>query len=406
MTVNSYNSPADGTKSTLDAGTNSRQIRTDYWHRKGLSELPKETYFGQLNDVKKMPKHMGKKMSYYHQIPILDDENINDQGIDATGATITNGNLYASSKDVNTVANAIPTLDEHGGRKNRVGRTRKLIEGTIEKIGFFLEFSRDSLDFDTDDQVYGQHSMEMIKAANEIQEDLLQIDLLNGAGVVQYAGIATDDSEITGEGDNISEVTYSGLQRLAKALSDNRTPKQTLVITGSRMVDTAVVNSGMYMYVGSDMVQTLSRMKDHHDNPAFIGVEHYAYSGSVGTVNSINGEIGKVGEFRIIQVPEMMKWEGAGADETAANAGYQATGGKYDVFPMLVVGAQSFCSIGFQVDGKKTKFSINHVMPGGVQSVNKSDPYGEEGFMSIKFWYGTIIQRPERLGLFKTVARA
>ncbi|AUR97282.1 major capsid protein [Vibrio phage 1.238.A._10N.261.52.F10] len=400
-----YNDPAGGTNSDIDAGSGGRQINTEYWHKKALVEEAKETYFGQLSDTKNMPKHMGKKLSMYHYLPILSDENVNDQGIDASGATITDGNLYGSSKDVTTISGKIPLLGETGGRANRIGASRKVIEAEMTKIGFFTEFSKDALDFDTDNELYGHLSGEVIKAANELQEDLIQMDLLNGAGVVKFAGVATQTSEITGEGSEVSEVTYDDLQRLAKDMFDNRTPKQTKVIVGSRLVDTRVVNSAMYMYVGSDMVATLSRMTDHHGNPAFVGVEHYAHSGVAG-VNSINGEIGKVGEFRIVQVPEMQKWEGAGAAETGANAGYQATGAKYDVFPMLVVGAGSFSTIGFQTDGKSTKFKIKHSFPGDDVSYGAHDPFGEIGFMSIKFWYGTLIMRPERLGLVKTVARA
>lgn len=399
-----YRDPINGSKSDIDKGSNSRQVNTEYHHKMSLIEAAKETYFGQLSHAKSMPKHYGKKLTMYHYLPLLDDANINDQGIDAAGVTIVNGNLYGSSKDVTTVTGKIPLVGETGGRVNRVGHTRKLIEGEITKVGFFTEFSRDALDFDSDGELYGHLSREMIMAANEMQEDLIQADLLNGAGVLKYAGIATTDAEITGEGANISEVTYDDLQRLAIDLFNNRTPKKTNVIVGSRLVDTRVVNSALFMYVGSEMVPTLSRMVDHHGNPAFIGVEHYAYSG-VGGVNSINGEIGKIGDFRIIQVPEMMKWEGVGANETA-NAGYMATGGKYDAHPMLVVGDQSFATIGFQTDGKSTKFKIKHSFPGDNISYSSSDPFGEIGFMSIKFWYGSLVMRPERLGLIKTVARA
>jgi len=275
----------------------------------------------------------------------------------------------------------------------------------MEKVGFFTEFSRDALDFDTDNELYGHLSSEMIKAANELNEDLIQMDLLNGAGVVKYAGVATQDSEVIGEGSDISEVTYDDLQRLSIDLANNRTPKKTRVITGSRMVDTKVVNSGYYMYVGSEMVPTLSRMTDHHGNPAFVGVEHYAHAGVSG-VNSINGEIGKVGDFRIVQVPEMQKWAGAGAAETGANAGYTATGGNYDIHPMLVVGDGAFTTIGFQTDGKSTKFKIKYSNPGDDISYGAHDPFGEIGFISIKFWYGSLVMRPERLGLIKTVARS
>lgn len=399
-----YNDPAGGTKSDVDAGSGGRQINTEYWHKKALVEEAKEMYFGQLSNTTHMPKHYGKKLSMYHYLPILSDDNVNDQGIDASGATIVDGNLYGSSKDVTTISGKIPLLGETGGRANRVGTSRKTIEAEMYKVGFFTEFSKDALDLDTDNELYGHISGEMIKAANELNEDLIQMDLLMGAGIVKYAGAATQPTEITGEGDDISEVTYDDLQRLAKDLYDNRTPKQTKVIVGSRLVDTRVINSAMYMYCGSDMVATLTRMTDHHGNPAFVGVEHYAHSGVAG-VNSINGEIGKVGDFRIVQVPEMMSWRGAGAAETAANAGYQATGSKYDVFPMLVVGAGSFSTIGFQTGGKSTKFRIKHSFPQDDISYGAHDPFGEIGFMSIKFWYGTLIPRPERLAVLKTVAR-
>ena len=400
-----YNDPVGGVKSDVDKGTNGRQINTEFWHKKSLIEAAKETYFGALADTTNMPKHFGKKISMYHYLPILDDRNVNDQGINAAGATYAGGNLYGSSKDVGVISGKIPLLGETGGRANRVGTSRKVIEGTMQKIGFFTEFSRDALDFDTDNELYGHLSREMIMAANEMNEDLIQMDLLNGAGVVRYAGVATQNTAITGEGANISEVTYDDLQRLSIDLANNRTPKKTKVIVGSRMVDTRVVNSGYYMYVGSELVPTLTRMVDHHGNPAFVGVEHYAHAGVDG-VNSINGEIGKVGDFRIIQVPEMQYWAGAGATATAANAGYKVTGTKYNVYPMLTVGDQSFTTIGFQTDGKSTKFKIKYSNPGDDISYSAQDPYGEVGFISIMFWYGSLIMRPERIGLVKTVARA
>lgn len=400
-----YNDPVGGVKSDIDKGTSGRQINTEFWHKKSLIEAAKETYFGALADTTSMPKNFGKKISMYHYLPILDDRNLNDQGINAAGVTYVGGNLYGSSKDVGVIAGKIPLLGETGGRANRVGTSRKVIEGTMQKIGFFTEFSRDALDFDTDNELYGHLSREMIMAANEMNEDLIQMDLLNGAGVVRYAGVATQNTAITGEGANVSEVTYDDLQRLSIDLANNRTPKKTKVIVGSRMVDTRVVNSGYYMYVGSELVPTLTRMTDHHGNPAFVGVEHYAHAGVDG-VNSINGEIGKVGDFRIIQVPEMQYWAGAGATATAANAGYMVTGAKYNVYPLLTVGDQSFTTIGFQTDGKSTKFKIKYSNPGDDISYSAQDPYGEVGFISIMFWYGSLIMRPERIGLLKTVARA
>ncbi len=139
-------------------------------------------------------------------------------------------------------------------------------------------------------------------------------------------------------------------------------------------------------------------MVDSFNNQAFIPVHKYAAGGSVA-----NGEIGKIGGFTVIVVPEMMHWAAAGGSVTT-NPGYRETGGKYDVFPMLVVGDKSFTTIGFQTDGKSVKFKIFHKKP-GEETADRNDPYGETGFMSIKWYYSTMILRPERIALVKTVAK-
>lgn len=384
-----YQDPAGGNPSSIGY-----QMRDFYYHKKALIEAQKEQYFSQLADVTSMPKHMGKKIKKYHYIPLLDDQNINDQGIDANGVTISNGNLYGSSKDIGTIPGKMPVLSETGGRVNRVGFRRKEIEGSIAKFGFFDEYTQESLDFDSDSELREHVSREMIFGANEITEDLLQIDLLNAAGVVKYAGDAMADAEV--DADDLVE--YGDLMRLSIDLDNNRTPKQTKVITGTRLVDTLTIPGARVMYVGSELLPTLRGMKDLHGNPAFIPVQHYAAGGT-----TLRGEVGTVDQFRIIVVPEMMKWAGAGAD-ASDNATHYVTGDKFDVFPMLVVGDGSFTTIGFQTDGKTVKFKITHKKP-GEETADRNDPYGETGFMSIKWYYGFLNQRPERIGLVKTAAK-
>ena len=127
-------------------------------------------------------------------------------------------------------------------------------------------------------------------------------------------------------------------------------------------------------------------------------VEKYAAGGA-----TLTGEVGSVDNFRLVVVPEMMKWAGAGADASADSANYE-TGNKFDVFPILVVGNESFTTIGFQTDGKTVKFKITHKKP-GEETADRTDPYGETGFMSIKWYYGFMALRPERIALIKTVAR-
>jgi len=473
-----YNDPTNADPSDIGG-----QIRTDYYKKKALIEAQKEQYFSQLADVESMPKHMGKTIKRYHYLPLLDDANINDQGIDANEAstqmeatiiiqmpevtdtgngwvayyavgegvddaaataaaklaandifkrlgvfvttyddTVTaitgldpawvvddvshaagnavpeSGNLYGSSKDVGNISGKLPVLSENGGRVNRVGFKRIELQGSLEKYGFFDEYTQESLDFDSDAELDMHIHREMINGANEMTEDSLQIDLLSSAGIIRYGGDASSTGEITGEnGATTSLITYEDLMKLSIDLDDNRTPKSTKIITGSRMVDTRTINGARYMYIGSELIPMVKRMTDLFGNQAFISVEKYAAAGTVA-----RGEIGTVDQFRIIVVPEMMHWAGEGAAVTT-NDGYRETGGNYDVFPMLVVGSASFTTIGFQTNGKTVKFTITSKKP-GKDIADLNDPYGEKGFMSIKWYYGFMVLRPERIALCKSVA--
>lgn len=404
-----YNAPKEGQKSSID-GPGSDQMNTFYWLKKALIESRKEQYFMQLSSTINLPKHFGKAVKRYEYVPLLDDRNVNDQGIDANGVTIANGNLYGSSRDVGTIVGKLPVLGENGGRVNRVGFTRLEREGSIHMFGMFTEFTRESLDFDSDDGLKEHLSRELMNGAVQLTEAVLQKDLLAAAGTVLFAGAAVSDATVTGEvtaaaGGNpeipASIVSYKNLRRLDQILTDNRTPTQTKIITGSRNIDTKVIGSTRVMYVGSALLPLLQEMKDHFGEKAFIEIQYYADAG-----NLLIGEVGSIGPFRVIQVPEMLHWAGVGAPVTD-NPGFRSSTingvERYDVFPMLVVGDDSFNTIGFQTDGKTVKFSVLTKMPGN-ETADRNDPYGQTGFSSMWWYYGILINRPERLALVKTVA--
>ena len=557
-----------GESTHIQYGTDGSEIGsqlTDFWlYKKAIKEVAKEQFFGQMADTIAMPKHMGKTIKRYHYLPILDDRNINDQGIDAAGAirstgkvdvssyitlnsvmggkvnklttvqfradatdaakatsalvgkiaqwavnigliskanaytanssddvvniatvlstvfgavasgenadgstnttvkryslyissvvgtkvtkkqvgsdtvaaessdistaigtliSSTNGrvlgNLYGSSKDPSYIQDKMPIVGELGGRKNRIGYTRRDVEGSFQKFGLFMEYTQEALDFDNDADLLQNIVSEATKTANQVYEDKLQIDILNNAGVLRYTGSAT--SMATLSGDKVTSgtalypnvtyqgrdvVTYDDLMRLAIELDNNGTPKSTKIISGSRMVDTKTINAARYIYIGSELIPTLRRMKDLHGQAAFIDVRHYANAGEVA-----KGEVGAIDQFRFIVVPSMMSWAGAGAivgDDAAENGGYRCSYDengilRYDVFPMLVVGSESFTTIGFQTDGSSSKFVVYHKKPGLAQ-VTREDPFGESGIWSIKWFYGFMPLRPERIALIKTVA--
>ena len=445
------------------------QLIPFYWQRKALIDLKKEQFFGQLADTTSMPKHFGKTIKRYHYIPLLDDRNINDQGIDATGASVADevtitvtdpagdtryvvgnganaataltdarakavslfknigtfttdyattvtamhtagwdvhegtavnngGNLYGSSKDVGTIVGKLPAISETGGRVNRVGFTRLTLEGTIDNFGFFDEYTEDSVQFDNDADLMQHISRETLRAANYIVEAQIQIDLLNGANVVYYGGDATSLSELTGEANATASVLdYETLVRVETILNNNLCPKDTTIISGSRMIDTRTIGAARYAYVGSELKMQLLKMKNFHNEAAFIPVQQYAEAGKIAS-----GEIGSIGNYRFIENPNMFHWDGAGAT-VANNGGYLESNGKYNVYPVLVVGSGSFTTIGFQTDGEDTKFKILHKAP-GREMANRNNPYGKIGLYSIQWWYGTMILRPEWIACIKVVA--
>ena len=405
------------------------QARTDFYFKKALIKVRDIQYFMPLADVRAMPKHHGKTIKQDVYQPLLDDLNTTDQGIDADGliqnsakfmawnaagtlqtggtghtaATATHagfyatqanattaagtggstkqmyGNLYGSSKDVGVIADRLPALTENGGRVNRVGFKRTQITGSLIKQGFFTEYTQESLDFDSDSELMSHITEEMMVGATEMTEAQLQKDLINTAtssGTAYFIGGAAKA--------NVNAVaTYNDLMTLSIALDNNKTPKQTKIISGSRMTDTKTVNGGRVMYIGPDLIPMVRKMTDISGSgvgSGFVGVEKYADASTI-----LNGEIGSVDQFRFVVVPEMQYDSGAGASSA-------------DIFPMLCVGDGSFTTIGFQTDGKTLKFTTTHKKP-GKETADVNDPYGEKGFYSIKWYYGFMALRPERLGI-------
>lgn len=381
-----YNNPGT-TPSTM--GT---QYNTQYYYKKALIDAKKEMFFSPLADVRSMPKHFGKKIVQYLYVPLLDERNVNDQGLDATGASYANGNLYGGAKDVGVIPGKMPLLSETGGKVNRVGFTRLTLEGTFRNFGFYYEYTEDSLQFDTDEELEEHVSREAIRGANQIIEDNIQIDLLNSAGTVVYAGTATSNATV----DENARLTYRKILDLSLKLDDVDTPKQTTIMTGTRMQDTVTIPSARVAFIGSELVPTLRGMKDLHQSPAFIPVQKYAAGTTV-----LNGEIGMIDQLRFVQVPRMFSWKGAGTAHDGATV--RVTGGKVDVYPVLVVGDESFTTIGFQTSGKTVKFELINKKP-NKETASLDNPYGKLGFASIQWWYGFMALRPERIGLIKTAA--
>lgn len=397
MTI-TYNAPP-GTPSDIGP-----QAVLHKYEKQALIETRHKQYLHEIApSAKAIPRNMGKTIVQDVYVPILDDRNTYAEGLAADGVTVVAGNLYGSSKDIATITGKLPLITENTGRANKVGVTRLQRSATLTRLGMFMEWTDEAEQFDSDSQLVSHFSRELVNAATKISEDLLMMHLLAGAQTIRYCGSATSRGTTTGEGGAAASlVKFKDVQALSIMLDKAETPKSFKMYTGTNLTDTRTIGSARPMFIGTELQPTVENMVDTLGEKAFIAVHKYAAGGAV-----LNGEIGTLYHFRVVVHPDMQHWSDGANLTTAGNGqGYlfnDAATDKYKVFPMLVVGDDAFATVGFQTTQNGTKFSII-IQPPGAKAADLQNPYGIKGFSSIQWWYATLIQRPERLGLIYTVA--
>lgn len=400
-----YNAPP-GTPSDIGA-----QKVVEFLNRKAIIEAVKYSHFSKLSSTQNQPAHYGKTFTKYRYYPLLSDLNLNLQGIDANGAALTGagggnpgyGNLYGSSRDFGLVTAKIPYVSEGADRVNRVGITRTSVSATLTRVGFFADWTDESMHFDSDMQMQSHFTDELVKGAEQLKEGLLQLDLVNGAGVVRYAGSATSLATVSAEGVGAAIIDYDDVIRLSIALDTNRAPKRFTILKGSTLTDTATVNGARALFIPPELQTTFMDMVNTNGTEMFTPVEKYASQTTV-----LEGEIGAVGGFRVIVHQEMFKHSGSATGPIGAavgtNPGYYATSSRYDVFNCLAVAGESFTSIGFQTNSPDApKFNLV-IKPPGPGAVTLDNPFGNKGVASIQFYYATLIERSDWIGLLRGVA--
>ena len=417
-----YNEGNITNPSNIDGAVGAGQLRQNHYNKKAVIDIKDEMILSQMSGTMAMPKNKGKEVVKHRYLPLLDDANANAGmvGLDTTGVAYAQGNLYGSSRGTGFIAGKLPDLGEESGRVNKVSFSRKEVKGNIVNRGFFFEWSKDEVNFDSDPAMRQYITTEAVRGANQINEDVLAIELINGAGVNYYAGAgATTLDTINGE----SIPTIKDLIRLDTELDNNKCPRDTKVITGSRMVDTKTVAAARYMFISPDVKMDFMAIKALNGvDDAFIPIEQYQgkAGGSGKYIKTIHGEIGKVGPFRIVVHPKMVrysddtdaavgdKWDAVdtyGADETeTTGVEYRNDGEKYEVYPCLVVGSEAFTHIGFEYGaGTKGKFDVVTSTPEELRT--KENPYAKTGMTVIEFWNGVLIERPEWVAVYNVCSK-
>jgi len=428
------------------------QYNDKFWSKGAIKEAAKKRVFTQLGDRLTQPKHYGDEIVKERQFPILHELNRIDGGIDATTATIVNnvfyaynsagalvgtfaaidyaadagdavnaesgevvvgsklafdaaeaagdktlngtGRLYGGDADYAVVTGTFPALSEDGGNVNAVNTKSVTVRGNVVEFGLHTKFTQKSIDMDSRVGILAQKTKALGEAKGDIYEAQVQADLLAASELNRsFGGVnATTLATI----DQTAELTYADLRVMEQELKRLLVPRDTKIITGSTKIDTKVVGKSYYVYVGQELTPMLEDMQ-HNGINVWVPIEQYADAGIIA-----DGEIGKIGRFRFIEVDNMMKYRGLGAEDetvqtwdTSSTAGYHATsvnGGteSFDVFPVLFVGSESFATVGFEGDSSRIKTA----MPKADAHI---DPFGKKGSMSISWYFGTLIYKAERI---------
>jgi len=418
-----------------------QQYNDKFWSKGAIRESQRKRTFTQLGDRLTQPKHYGDEIVKERYFPILHPMNRIDGGIDANIATLVKqvyyaynangalvgtfevrhyanetdayndavaaagvdgkvrngaGSLYNGDADFAVVSGTFPSLKEEGGNVNAVNTRSVTVRGNVEEFGLHTKFTQRSIDMDSRVGLLARKTQALGEAKGDIYEQQVAADLIAASEVNrQYAGTngATSNAQCNRE----NELRFEDLRYMEGLLKKLLIPRDTKLISGTDKIDTKVVGKAYYVYVGQELTPTLEDMT-HGSINVWVPVEQYAAGGP-----TAEGEIGKIGRFRFIEVDNMIKYRGEGVGDSGAGdvddtAGYHAsralnstnTDEHFDVFPVLFVGSDSFATVGFEGDSSKIKTA----MP---KADAHNDPFGKNGSMSISWYFGTLIYKSERI---------
>lgn len=434
-TLNYYG--LDGTKAS-----NGPQSNTFFYDRRGIEVATAKKVYAQFADSRSMPLKHGKEYRVkvwhhaYERLPYTD----------ATMGTIGGDKAYTSEfarlgyitgRDVADVTNGIYGSDGKGyatnglgtdafqnngarllegeGPTNKITLTSTVYNAKFEKFGKMLDYTEE-VELFSEDFMQVRYREELGEDANRLYEDLLQLEML-ATPTVMYAGTATSmatlgvgigkgDPDVVTQRNQVEEdykVNYSLIQKITQKLYRNRVPKHTELLKGSVNIGTTPIGACYVAIIPPEVkidLENMVRGATYEKKFAFTPVEQYASQGAL-----LEGEVGRVGEIRFIVSETALIERGRGAvvdNNYIGQLSWSEVNGekRFDVFPILIPGKGSFATIGL-VGHDKIKFYAKT-----PSDIEKTDPFGSNGFFSYKFWHSSILTRPERMLRVNVLASA
>lgn len=371
-----------------------------FYDRAGIKAANAVSVYSQFASRKEMPTQMGKtfKISKWQHLYDLDQGN----AAFAAKGYLGKRDLAAVTSKLSATDGSGAALTEGAGAINKVTPKKVTVEASIARYGFMIEYTDEATLF-SEDPVQVKYREELGYLMNQTSEDLVQRDMLTGAGIVINAGgnitKAQMGSTITAAGVNedLYKVSFDVIRKGVKALVRNRAQRNTEIIVGDNKIGTSPINSAFYAIVGPEVkydLETATRGVSYEKEWAYVPAFKYANQS-----NMAQGECGSMHDVRFIESEGAMIDAGAGAAIPSGYAGdLSYTGSNFDVFPILFPTKGSFATLGLKGQGKVTFYSK------APSDVNLGNPYGTKGFFSGNMFYAGIVLQAEKLARINVLA--
>ena len=238
------------------------------------------------------------------------------------------------------------------------------VSSTLSQFGAFIPFTDIVIDTHEDDNLR-QFSIAAGEQAALTKERILWNTMIGGTNVI-YSGAATSRATVQ------APLDLGDIQLVTRALKNNMAKPITKIITATDKIATQPVAPG-YVAIGHTNLE-----QDIRALAGFVPREQYANSGTL----LQDMELGKVQDIRVILLPHLPYFEGAGSGTTT---GVLFTGANVDVYPLVVFGENAFGTTALK---GMSAANVWVKSPKGGESYE--DPLGQRGFVAWKMWYAGV----------------
>lgn len=175
-----------------------------------------------------------------------------------------------------------------------------------------------------------------------------------------------------------TKITQGMQRKITRFLKNQKAQKFTRILDGSVKIGTKPVEASYVAVAHTDCES------DIRDMAKFIPVAEYGSQKPL-----CEEEIGAVEDVRYILSPDLDQFEDAGG--TSGGAVESTTGAQADVYPIIYLGMHAFGTTPLKHAGSG-KNGNNAIKPTVInpESVDKSDPLGQRGFVGWKTWWAGV----------------